>query len=145
MTPANSPPSRAVHELVLAHFDAKIKLDEATLTAQMTEDAVWWAPRSTSRLGMPRPLVGRAAIVSMLMSVPLYQPDSRRWDIRDVVAEGDVAVVHGTLHAITRRGVPYENDYAFVFHLRDGLIEAVWEHLDTAYAYDCFEGAGDRD
>jgi uncharacterized protein len=127
------------HDLVQAHFDAKIKLNEVALAAQLTEDAVWWAPRSTSRLGMPRPLVGREAIVAMLMSVPLYEPETRHWTMHDVVAVDNVAVAHCTLNAITRSGMPYENDYTFVFHLRDGLIEAVWEYLDTAYAYERFE------
>jgi ketosteroid isomerase-like protein len=127
--------------VVLAHFDAKIRLDEATLAGQLTEDAVWWAPRSTERLGMPRPLKGRKAIVDMLVSVPLYEPWSRHWTFHHIAAEGDVAFVHATLHATTRASnMPYENDYVFVFSFRDGLIDAVWEHLDTAYAYDRFAG-----
>jgi ketosteroid isomerase-like protein len=127
--------------MVLAHFEAKIRLDEATLSGQLTEDAVWWAPRSTDRLGMPRPLNGRKAIVDMLMNVPLYEPGSRRWTFHHLAAEGDVAFVHATLHATTRTGrMPYENDYVFVFSFRHGLIDAVWEHLDTAFAYERFGG-----
>jgi ketosteroid isomerase-like protein len=126
---------------VLAHFDAKIRLDEVMLSDQLTEDAVWWAPRSTERLGMPRPLKGRKAIVDMLMSVPRYEPGSRHWTLHHVAANGDVAFVHATLQATTRMSkMPYENDYVFVFSFRDGLIDAVWEHLDTAYAYDRFAG-----
>ena len=31
-----------------------------------------------------------------------------------------------------RDGSPYENDYAFVFEVRDGRISAVREYFDTA-------------
>ena len=136
------PAKAAAHEeLAREHFDAKLRRDTATLTKQMTDDAVWWVPRSAGRLGRPRPIVGREPIVQMLTSVPLFRPDGRRWDIHHVVADDDVAFVHASLSAITRSGNTYENDYVFVFHFRDGLIDTVWEHLDTAYAYERFSQA----
>ena len=36
------------------------------------------------------------------------------------------------LPPLTIHGVPYDNDYAFVFRLRDGKISEVIEYLDTA-------------
>ena len=144
MTEETRSASSANRETVLQHFDAKIRLDGKVLAEQMTPDVTWWAPRSTDRLGMPRPMNGRDAVIEMLTSVPLYQPESRRWNIHHVVADDDTAVVHASLSALTRSGVPYENDYAFVFQFREGLIDAVWEHLDTAYAYDRFQGGSER-
>jgi ketosteroid isomerase-like protein len=144
MTEGTRSEARSNKETVLQHFDAKIRLDEEMLAAQMTPDVLWWAPRSTTRLGMPRPMNGRDAVIEMLTSVPLYQPETRRWTIHDVVADHETAVVHASLSAMTRGGVPYENDYAFVFRFRDGLIDAVWEHLDTAYAYDCFQRGSEQ-
>jgi ketosteroid isomerase-like protein len=129
-------PAHANKEAVRAHFDAKLRLDGAFLAAQMTDDVEWWSPRSTDRLGMARPLVGNGAIVSMLTSVPLYVPESRRWVIHHLVAEDDVVIAHARMSATTRSGSPYDNEYVFVFRFRDGLIDAIWEHLDTAYAYE---------
>lgn len=45
---------------------------------------------------------------------------------------GDAVVV--LAHSIARgtTGLPYENEYAMVFRVRDGLITAVREYLDTA-------------
>lgn len=60
---------------VLRHFDAKLACDADALAADLTAAVRWWAPRSTDRLGLPRPLEGRDAVVAMLVSVPLYQPD----------------------------------------------------------------------
>ena len=39
------------------------------------------------------------------------------------------------LRAITGRGEPYENDYVFIFRIRDGRIAEVWENLDTLYLH----------
>jgi len=136
------PAKASAHEaIVREHFDAKLRRDTETLTQQMTDDAVWWVPRSAARLGRPRPLVGRESIVEMLTSLPLFRPEGRRWHIHHVVADDDVAIAHASLSATTRSGNPYENDYVFVFHFRGGLIDTVWEHLDTAYAYERFEPA----
>jgi ketosteroid isomerase-like protein len=38
-----------------------------------------------------------------------------------------------TSHARARSGAPYDNDYAVVFHVADGLIDAVTEYCDTSY------------
>lgn len=51
-----------------------------------------------------------------------------------VVADGDTAVAEWTSRATTATGAAYENDYAVVFEVRDGLIAAVREYFDTAYA-----------
>jgi ketosteroid isomerase-like protein len=144
MTEGTRSKAHSNRQTVLQHFEAKIRLDGKMLAAQMAPDVMWWAPRSSARLGMPRPMNGRDAVIEMLTSVPLYQPDTRRWTIHDVVADDDRAVVHASLSAMTRSGVSYENDYAFVFHFRDGLIRAVWEHLDTAYAYERFAEGSDQ-
>ncbi len=51
-----------------------------------------------------------------------------------VVADGEHAVAEWTSRATTRSGRRYENDYAVVFRVVDGLIVSVREYFDTAYA-----------
>jgi len=50
----------------------------------------------------------------------------------DIIGEGEriVALARGT--ATTIHDLPYDNDYAFVFRVRDGKITEVIEYLDTA-------------
>jgi ketosteroid isomerase-like protein len=50
-----------------------------------------------------------------------------------IVADGEFAVAEWTSHARARSGAPYDNDYAVLFQVRDGLIVAVREYCDTSY------------
>jgi uncharacterized protein len=50
-----------------------------------------------------------------------------------ITADGDYAVAEWTSHATARNGAAYENDYAVVFRVADGLIESVTEYCDTSY------------
>jgi len=49
-----------------------------------------------------------------------------------LVDGGDVVVLQARGRNLTRDGRRYDNDYAFVFRLRDGKISEVIEYLDTA-------------
>lgn len=61
------------------------------------------------------------------------RPVSR--EVRHVIADAEAVAVEWTTRATTRDGTAYENDYAFVFEVRDGLICAVREYFDTAKAH----------
>ena len=63
-----------------------------------------------------------------------YEPGSIPLEITAIVADGDRAVVEWTSPARTLRGEPYENFCIGGFAVRDGKIQAVREHMDTAYA-----------
>jgi SnoaL-like domain len=50
-----------------------------------------------------------------------------------IIADGDYAVAEWTSRARARNGTPYGNDYAVVFHVTGGRIDAVTEYCDTSY------------
>jgi uncharacterized protein len=54
-------------------------------------------------------------------------------DLHRIIADGDYAVAEWTSHARARNGTPYDNDYAVVFHVTGGRIDAVTEYCDTSY------------
>lgn len=54
-------------------------------------------------------------------------------DLHRIIADGDYAVAEWTSHARARNGAPYDNDYAVVFHVAGGRINAVTEYCDTSY------------
>jgi hypothetical protein len=54
-------------------------------------------------------------------------------DLRRIIADGEWAVAEWTSHARARNGTPYDNDYAVVFHVTGGHIDAVTEYCDTSY------------
>ena len=52
--------------------------------------------------------------------------------VDELIGDGERVVALGRGKAKTIHGTPYDNDYAFVFRLRDGKITEVIEYLDTA-------------
>ncbi len=52
--------------------------------------------------------------------------------VNRLIGEGDQVVALARGEAKTVFGLPYDNDYVFVFKVRDGVIHAVDEYLDTA-------------
>jgi uncharacterized protein len=54
-------------------------------------------------------------------------------DLHRIIADGDYAVAIWTSHARARNGTPYDNDYAVLFHVTGGRIDAVTEYCDTSY------------
>lgn len=54
-------------------------------------------------------------------------------DLYRITSDGDYAVAEWTSHARARNGAPYDNDYAVVFRVTSGRIDAVTEYCDTSY------------
>ena len=52
--------------------------------------------------------------------------------VNRLIGEGDQVVALARGEAKTVFGLPYDNDYVFVFQVSDGKIHAVDEYLDTA-------------
>lgn len=52
--------------------------------------------------------------------------------VDELIGDGDRVVALARGKAKTIHGLPYDNDYVFVFGLRDGKIREVIEYLDTA-------------
>ena len=53
-------------------------------------------------------------------------------EVDELIGDGDRVVALARGKAKTVHGLPYDNDYAFVFGLRGGKITEVLEYLDTA-------------
>ncbi len=47
------------------------------------------------------------------------------------IAEGDVVVVEGRNHSVTKAGPAYPNRYCWVFVIRDGKVRDITEYTDT--------------
>lgn len=52
--------------------------------------------------------------------------------VNQLIGEGDRVVALARGEAKTVFGLPYDNDYVFVFEVSDGKIQSVDEYLDTA-------------
>jgi uncharacterized protein len=133
MTPAltTTEQTRAVVEAYVANLQ---KGDLDALRASFVPDATWWLrgdlPTSGTWTGPAEILDGFLA--QMTERLDTTQPLTQ--ELTRIVADGEYAVAEWTSRATTRSGKRYENDYAVVFHVRDGRIASVREHFDTAYA-----------
>ena len=58
-----------------------------------------------------------------------------RYDYHAELADGDFVMMQFTLTATTANGADYENDYAILFRLENGLIAEVKEFFDTALLF----------
>lgn len=97
-----------------------------------TEDIVWHIPQSSEIA--PNPRKGRAAVMELLgMGVGFYEEGSLQVNLQRLVAEDDRVVAQFSMSAKLASGPAYNNDYIFLFSLRDGKISEVWEALDTLY------------
>ena len=118
--------------LVDLYFE-RVASGDPEIASLFADDAVWVTPASSPLAG---PFEGKAAVLELMAGgVGLYDsnyPLEIRQDA--AAATGEFVFVEMTMTARTRQGTPYENRYVFVFTIRDDLIVAVHEHLDTFYA-----------
>ncbi len=121
-------------------LDGVGRYDAASLAALFCDDAEWWAPVSSSRLGVSRPLVGREAVVDLLAGgTRVMRPGTTTWTVYTMVVEGDTVIAHVQRRCLTANGAPYENDYMLRFDFDDNLIARAWETADTALAFELFD------
>jgi ketosteroid isomerase-like protein len=135
--------------IVQKAFQAFAGCDPEQISAVLTEDAEWLSPPGNATavaLETTNHMVGRRAIVRF------FTEDFPRLFARDVGisfhgvhACGDRVTVEATMTATLANGNHYDNDFCFVFELRDGLIHRVREYVDTARADRMvFGGSGSR-
>ncbi|WP_327145072.1 nuclear transport factor 2 family protein [Nocardia sp. NBC_01327] len=109
--------------------------DPGRITAVFTSDAEWLAPprNATARaLDGSHHLIGRDRIVHFLtVEFPSIFVADRKIDFTAFTAAGATVVVEERMRATLMNGNHYDNDYCFIFELRNGLIHRVREYMDT--------------
>ncbi|TMR40558.1 nuclear transport factor 2 family protein [Actinomadura geliboluensis] len=124
------------HSIIQSAFQALASCDPDRISTVLTEDAEWLSPPGNATavaLEATNHMVGRKAIVRF------FAEDFPRLFVRDVNlafhrshADGEWGIVEATMTATLANGNHYDNDYCFVFELRDGLIHRAREYVDTA-------------
>src|SRR5947209_2306552 len=121
-------------ETVQRYLDALVAGDSAVIRDSFAEDAVW---SMHGDLPIAGPWRGRDAIVDDFLTEvggALFEPGTVTFEFPLLVADGDTVVLEWRVHARTRAGTQYDNEYCGVFIVRDGKICEVREYLDTRYA-----------
>jgi ketosteroid isomerase-like protein len=108
--------------------------DRARARAAFADDATWQCPPS-----MPWPpfYEGRDAIFDQYFAVDvdLFETGVSEYDLEvlNTVAEGDHVSVEMRHRGAGLDGQAYETDHSVIYVVRDGLIVAVREYIDTLY------------
>lgn len=111
------------------------------------EDAQWIAPEGNATavaIDGPSHMIGRDAIARFIAEDfgRLFVADV---DIafRSMFGDGDRVAVEERMRATLVNGRSYDNEYCFIFRLRDGLIAEVREYTDTARGFQQVFGKGE--
>jgi ketosteroid isomerase-like protein len=97
----------------------------------LADDIVWHLPPFAD----PGLLTGHADVMEFVRvgSAPYYQPGSLRIEIHQLLVAGGNGSCRATLTGTTRRGLPYENAYAFFARIEADRLVEVWELMDTVH------------
>jgi uncharacterized protein len=135
MTPQTALTEPASKKIVAAAWAAFGSRDTDRIQAAFTPDAEWLAPPGNATamaIDGTSHLIGRDRIVRFLSQEygTVFVADVAL-DISGMFADGNVVITEARLRGTLARGGPYDNDYCFIFELRDGLIHRVREYMDT--------------
>jgi uncharacterized protein len=129
------PNDTATHSrtVVLRYIEALQRGDLAAARASFAPDATWWFP---GELPISGNWTGPDAILGdfLVKAQARLDPGSIDFEVRNVVAEGEQAVLEWVSRADTIDGERYENANSATFVVRDGRIQAVREYTDTQYS-----------
>lgn len=98
---------------------------------QSLADSVQWTIIGTTVLS--KTFNGKQAVIDQLL-IPFRDAlvDGHiHIRVNNLLADGDYVVAQGQGEAMTKRGVPYNNTYCWVYKFADGKISALTEYLDT--------------
>ncbi len=120
----------AENKAVLSHaFAETAKGNGRPFVEMMADDVLWTIIGSTS---WSRSYSGKQAVVRDLLT-----PLAANFDGSNIVtaerfiAEGDLVVVEGRNHSVTKRGDAYANRYSWTFRFVAGKVAEITEYTDT--------------
>jgi len=99
------------------------------LVASMADDFRWTVTGTTK---WSRTYEGKQSVLVELFGPLRARINGRiRTTAHRLIAEGDFVVVEARGSNTTKSGVPYNNNYCFVFRLSDNQLKEVTEYFDT--------------
>jgi NADPH:quinone reductase-like Zn-dependent oxidoreductase/ketosteroid isomerase-like protein len=121
--------------VVTRYVEAVAAGDLPTIRASFAPDVVWTYPGDLPLSGDWK---GRDMVVDEFLGAAagnLFAPGTPvAIELMNVIADGEQVLAEWTAQATARAGGAYSNKCAGVFTVRDGLIVAVREYLDTDHA-----------
>ena len=121
--------ARENKQLMQQIFAELWKGNSELFVASMADDFCWTVTGTTK---WSRTYEGKQAVLAELLG-PLRARinGTIRTMASRLIAEGDFVVVEARGSNTTKSGVPYNNNYCFVFRLSDNQLKEVTEYCDT--------------
>jgi len=116
--------------------------DPDRVRAVLTPDVQWLAPPQNATamaIDGSHHLVGAERVIRFLTrEFPSVFVADRSADMRGLFADRETVVAEVRMQATLASGGHYDNDYCFIFELRDGRIHRVREYMDTRRGAEMF-------
>lgn len=119
-------------QIVQAFISARFasEPDRAQVASYLTDDFAYVVPRSFGA-----PLRGDPALDALVgLNNTLFDPSTLRYAEKRVLVDGRVVVIEHSVTATTLDGRSYENDFCWLFEVRDGKIGRAVQYADTLQA-----------
>lgn len=116
--------------IVRNNFEQLALGNGAPLLDSLADDVQWTIIGSTV---LSKTFNGKQAVLDELL-LPLREAlvdGHLHVTVDNLLADGDYVIAQGRGEAMTKRGVPYNNTYCWVYRFADGKIAALTEYLDT--------------
>lgn len=127
-------------QLVQQIFEELSQGNSELLVASMADDFRWTVTGSTK---WSRTYEGKQSVLVELFGPLRARINGRlRTTAHRFIAEGDFVVVEARGSNTTKSGVPYNNNYCFVFRLGDNQLKEVTEYFDTELVTTALGDAG---
>ncbi|MGD9600469.1 MAG: nuclear transport factor 2 family protein [Gammaproteobacteria bacterium] len=116
-------------EIIRTNFAELAKGNGEPLVNSLADDVEWTIIGTTV---LSRTFVGKPAVLEFLGKFTEALVDGHiHIRVDNLLADGDYVVAQGRGEAMTKRGVPYNNTYCWVYRFANGRISQITEYLDT--------------
>ena len=116
-------------KVVLDYLRAQGRGDDDAIAALLADDVQWRPPVSVP-IGQP---TGRETVMQTMAETgaKFFDLSTMKVEIKWIIAEGDKVVIRQSATAKATNGKDYENEYVWVYVVRDGQIAEIEEHVDS--------------
>jgi ketosteroid isomerase-like protein len=122
--------TEASKQTVLNYLEVFSKGNVSEILDAMTDDATWWVAGTLEGISGTK---DREGFGQMLGGISETCKGPITLTPTGVTAEGDKVAVEAKSYAEVKNGRVYDNEYHFLFTVRDGKISSVKEYLDTEH------------
>ncbi|HVN90334.1 MAG TPA: nuclear transport factor 2 family protein [Candidatus Binataceae bacterium] len=117
-------------KVVLGLLEAMSASNQSAVANALADNATWWVAGSFPLSGTKT----KAQFCELFGGVGAATEGGLKLTCKGITAEGDRVAVEAESYAKLKNGRVYNNQYHFLFTVRDGKIQAVKEYLDTIHA-----------